>query len=221
MTGKDPLTVFAPTDDAFAALPKGTVEELLKKENRKQLTELLTTHVVSGRVSAGDALNAGKAKSLSGSELAFAIDNGLFTVNGSVIRSTGIDGGNGVIHVIDSVIGFADKTSDCGDCSGPKSTESAPSDKTTSNSDGRATDVILAAIDKGVRLYNSGRISECADVYEVALDTLSEMDQFAEMTRDALGDIAEAGKQYGDDRRAWFYRHALDRTMRMMMHSRG
>ena len=86
--------------EGLAALPEGTVESLLKKENRKQLIELLTTHVVSGKVSAGDALNAKAAKSLSGSELEFAINNGLFTVNGSVIRSAGIDGGNGLLNSI-------------------------------------------------------------------------------------------------------------------------
>ena len=218
LTGKDPLTVFAPTDEAFAALPEGTVESLLKKENRKQLIELLTTHVVSGKVSAGDALNAKAAKSLSGSELEFAINNGLFTVNGSVIRSAGIDGGNGVIHVIDSVIGFADEASDCGSC--PES-DKAPSLKNTSVGNKSAADVIVAAIEKGVPLYNSGQISECAELYESALISLSEMESLDGKAREALGKVAKAGKQYDENRRAWFYRHALDETMRLMSHSRG
>ena len=218
LTGKDPLTVFAPTDEAFAALPEGTVESLLKKENRKQLIELLTTHVVSGKVSAGDALNAKAAKSLSGSELEFAINNGLFTVNGSVIRSAGIDGGNGVIHVIDSVIGFANKASDCGSCS---ESDKAPSLKNTSVGNQSAADVIAAAIEKGVPLYNSGKITECAELYESAILSLSEMESLDGKAREALGKVAEAGKQYDDNRRAWFYRHALDETMRLMSHSRG
>lgn len=218
LTGKDPLTVFAPTDEAFAALPQGTVEGLLKKENRKQLIELLTTHVVSGKVSAGDALNAKAAKSLSGSELEFAINDGLFTVNGSVIRSAGIDGGNGVIHVIDSVIGFADTASDYDSCPEP---EKAPSPETTSVGNLSAADVIVAAIEKGVPLYNSGKISECAELYENALLSLSKMENLDGRAREALGKVARAGKQYDDNRRAWFYRHALDETMRMMSHSRG
>ena len=218
LTGKDPLTVFAPTDEAFAALPEGTVEGLLKKENRKQLIELLTTHVVSGKVSAGDALNAKAVKSLSGSELEFAINNGLFTVNDSIIRSTGIDGGNGIIHVIDSVIGFANKASDYGSC--PES-DNEPSPETTSVGNQSAADVIAAAIEKGVPLYNSGKISECAELYENALLSLSEMENLDGRAREALGKVARAGKQYDHDRRAWFYRHALDETMRLILHSRG
>lgn len=218
LIGKDPLTVFAPTDEAFAALPEGTVEGLLKKENRKQLIELLTTHVVSGRVSAGDALNAKAAKSLSGSELEFAINNGLFTVNGSVIRSAGIDGGNGIIHVIDSVIGFANKASDYGSC--PES-ENETSPEITSVGNQSAADVIAAAIEKGVPLYNSGKISECAELYENALLSLSKMENLDGRAREALGKVAKAGKQYDDNRRAWFYRHALDETMRLISHSRG
>lgn len=221
LTGKDELTVFAPTDDAFTALPSGTVEDLLKQENKKQLIELLTTHIVSGKVSAGDALNAGKAKSLSGSELSFKIDNGVFTVNGSTIRSVGIDGGNGVIHVIDSVIGFASGMSECE--SGPDLTKTggAPSTKTTSTKSDNAAELIMAAIDKGVPLYNSGKVSECAAIYEKTLNSLSEMKQFDAKTRDAFGEVTEAGKHYDENRRAWFYRHALDRTIEMMVHSRG
>ena len=218
LTGKDPLTLFAPTDEAFAALPEGTVEGLLKKENRKQLIELLTTHVVSGKVSAGDALNAKAARSLSGSELEFAINNGLFTVNGSVVRAAGIDGGNGVIHVIDSVIGFADNASGYGSCS---ESENETSLETTSVGNQSAADVIAAAIEKGVPLYNSGKITECAELYENALLSLSKMDNLDDSAREALGKVAKAGTQYDDNRRAWFYRHALDETMRLISHTRG
>lgn len=221
LTGKDELTVFAPTDEAFTALPDGTVENLFKQENKKQLIELLTTHIVSGKVSAGDALNAGKAKSLSGSQLSFMIDNGLFTVNGSAIRSVGIDGGNGVIHVIDSVIGFAGSASECG--LSPESTteKNATSPKTTSKKTDNAAELIMAAIDKGVPLYNNGKVSECADIYEKTLNSLSEMKQFDAKTRDALSEVTKTGKHYDEDRRAWFYRHALDRTIEMMVRSRG
>ena len=221
LTGKDELTVFAPTDDAFTALPDGTVENLLNKENRKQLIELLTTHIVSGKVSAGDALNAGKAKSLSGTELSFMIDNGLFTVNGSAIRSVGIDGGNGTIHVIDSVIGFAGGASECESFPESTATETGPFPKATGANSEKAAELIMAAIDKGVPLYNSGKISECAEVYEKTLNSLSKMLQFDEKTRGAFDEVTEAGKHYDVNRRAWFYRHALDRTIEMMVHSRG
>lgn len=235
LDGKDPLTVFAPTDEAFAALPEGTVESLLKKENRKKLVELLTSHVVSGKVSAGDALNAGTAKSLNGAELNFAIKDGLFTVNGSVIRSTGIDGGNGTIHVISSVIGFpnADSCSaatGCGtDCkedsselkntttsADPKEGDCAECPSTAAVKDMNASDLIVAAIQRGVPLYNNGSIEASAKVYENCLLALSKSERLEERTRQMLSKVAEAGLQKDPDSRAWFYRHALDRMMEML-----
>ena len=79
----------------------------------------------------------------------------------------------------------------------------------------------MAAIDKGVPLYNNGKVSECADIYEKTLNSLSEMKQFDAKTRDALSEVTKTGKHYDEDRRAWFYRHALDRTIEMMVRSRG
>jgi len=223
LEGDDPLTVFAPTDEAFAALPEGIVENLLKKENRKELVKLLTAHVVSGKVSAGDALNAGRTKSLSGSPLEFAIKEGLFTVNGSVIRTAGIEGGNGTIHVISSVIGFADTDAGtCGEC--PESgcaKDAKASSKTTSIESKSSIELILAAIDQGVPLYNDGEIAACAEVYANCLLTLSESERLDQSTRDMLGKVAAAGKRYDADSRAWFYRQALDRMIHMMHASRG
>ena len=102
--GDGPFTVFAPTDDAFGSLPEGTVESLLKKENKDKLIEILKYHVVSGRVSAGDALNSGSAKTLQGNLLKFRVSKGLLKAGDSTIESVGIDGGNGIIHVIDAVL---------------------------------------------------------------------------------------------------------------------
>ena len=236
LDGKDELTVFAPTDDAFAALPEGTVENLLKKENRQQLVELLTSHVVSGKVSAGDALNAGTAKSLSGSELKFAIKDGLFTVNGSVIRSAGIDAGNGTIHVLSSVIGFPEaesfSTGECcregatksceSGCSATKTTQNTKADSceaspsTASVAVMNAADLIAGAIERGVPLYNNGNIAECANVYEDCLVALSKSERLDNRIREMLDKIAEAGQQKDPDSRAWFYREALDRMMQML-----
>ena len=216
LEGDKPLTVFAPTDEAFAALPKGTVENLLKKENRKKLVDLLTSHVVPGNVSAGDALNAGSAEALSGKKLGFAIEKGLFTVNGSVIRTTGIDAGNGTIHVISSVIGFPKSDgfksdSDCeSDCE-----KDGDSKFSSSVEDMNAADLITAAIDRGVPLYNSGKIEECADIYENCLMALSKNSKLDAKTRAILQKVAQTGKHMDENRRAWLYRHTLDR----MMHS--
>lgn len=217
LEGDKPLTVFAPTDDAFAALPKGTVETLLQEKNRKKLAELLVTHVVPGNVSAGDALNAGSAKSLGGKDLNFKIENGLFTVNGSVIRATGIEAGNGTIHVVSSVIGFP--KNDAGGAKGDCESDCEDGDsKKFSMSVGEMNpaDLIAAAIDRGVPLYNSGEIEACADVYENCLKALSKNESLNDTTRKTLGKVAEAGERMDENKRAWFYRHALDRMMHML-----
>ena len=103
LKGEGPFTVFAPTDAAFAALPAGTVEDLLKPENKDKLIAILTYHVVPGKVMAADLTEGMKAASVQGGELTFTLDGGA-KVNGAVISATDIAASNGVIHVIDSVI---------------------------------------------------------------------------------------------------------------------
>ena len=104
LSGDQPLTVFAPTDTAFAKLPTGTVESLLKPENQAQLAAILKSHVVAGRVFSNDLLSGAEAKSLQGGRLKAAMANGKATVNGAGLVSTDIDAANGVIHVIDAVL---------------------------------------------------------------------------------------------------------------------
>ena len=104
LTGDGPLTVFAPTDSAFARLPAGTVEDLLKPENKEKLAGILKLHVVDGTVMAGEALEAKEATALSGGTLNFAVGNNGPTVNGATIRKTDVVATNGVIHVIDQVL---------------------------------------------------------------------------------------------------------------------
>ena len=99
-----PYTVFAPTDEAFKGLPDGTVESLLRPENRETLKAILTYHVVPGRVYAGQAAAAGRAESAQGQALSFDIRDGRLRVDNANIIATDIDAGNGVIHVIDRVI---------------------------------------------------------------------------------------------------------------------
>jgi uncharacterized surface protein with fasciclin (FAS1) repeats len=99
-----PFTVFAPTDDAFAKLPKGTVENLLKPENKEKLAAILTLHVVSGRIDSTGAAAARQAKSLQGGTLEFAAMGGGLTVNGAKIVAADVNASNGLIHVIDTVI---------------------------------------------------------------------------------------------------------------------
>lgn len=102
--GPGPFTVFAPTDEAFAKLPKGTVETLLKPENKEKLKAILTYHVVPGKVMAKDVLGVKGAKSLNGQRIDVKVDGGKVMVDGANVVATDIACTNGVIHVIDSVI---------------------------------------------------------------------------------------------------------------------
>lgn len=106
LKGDGPFTVFAPTDDAFAKLPSGTVESLLKPENRDKLTAILTYHVVPGRVMASDVMKMKSAKTVQGQSLTIMADtkSGSVNVDGANVTQTDIQGLNGVIHVIDEVI---------------------------------------------------------------------------------------------------------------------
>lgn len=103
LKGDGPFTVFAPTDDAFAALPEGTVENLLKPENKDQLVAVLTYHVVPGKVMSTDLSDDMMATTVEGSDVTIDLDNGVMVENASVVTAD-IETSNGVIHVIDTVI---------------------------------------------------------------------------------------------------------------------
>ena len=103
LKGEGPFTVFAPTDAAFAALPAGTLEELLKPENKDKLIAILTYHVVPGKVMSTDLSEGLKAATVQGGEVTITLEGGA-KVNGAVISTADIEASNGVIHVIDTVI---------------------------------------------------------------------------------------------------------------------
>ena len=104
LKGKGPFTVFAPTDDAFAKLPKGTLETLLKPENKDQLTGILTYHVIAGKVMAADVVKLTLADTVNGASVKIKVDGGKVFVNDAQVIITDIVTSNGVIHVIDSVL---------------------------------------------------------------------------------------------------------------------
>lgn len=105
LKGAGPFTVFAPTDDAFAKLPAGTIEKLLKPEAKQKLTDILLYHVVSGKVMAGDVVKLTSATTVLGKDVAIAVKDGkVFLNNAAQVIITDINTSNGVIHVIDSVI---------------------------------------------------------------------------------------------------------------------
>jgi uncharacterized surface protein with fasciclin (FAS1) repeats len=104
LKGKGPFTVFAPTDEAFKKLPAGTVESLLKPENKDKLVAILTYHVVAGKVMAKDVVGLSSAKTVQGGEIAIKVSDGTVMVDEAKVVKTDIECSNGVIHVIDAVI---------------------------------------------------------------------------------------------------------------------
>ena len=105
LKGEGPFTVFAPTDEAFAKLPEGTVESLLKPENIEQLKAVLTYHVVSGKVMAADVVKLSTATTVNGADVKISVvDKAVKLNDGSTVVLTDVNASNGVIHVIDTVI---------------------------------------------------------------------------------------------------------------------
>lgn len=199
LSGPGPFTVFAPTDEAFAKLPKPVLEALLKPENKGLLTEILTYHVVKGRVSSVDALKAGTAKTLEGTEVTISGTSGSLMINGAKVAIEDVDAANGVGHVIDTVLvpaSAAAKIAKLGAMS-PRS-------------------VMELAIDRGVPMFNHGDHAACAAVYEVALNAMLAMPQDA-MTDSAKTTVrkalAEGGNTHSMRDRAWVYRKAMDRLL--------
>src|SRR6056297_443361 len=104
LKGEGPFTVFAPVNAAFDALPDGTVEDLLKPENKEQLAAVLTYHVVPGKVMSSDLSDGMMAESVQGSEITVGVGDGGVTVDGANVVQADIEASNGVIHVFDGVI---------------------------------------------------------------------------------------------------------------------
>jgi len=104
LSGAGPFTVFAPLDDAFAALPEGTVDTLVLPENKDQLTGILTYHVVAGKVMSTDLSDGMKATTVNGAEITIHLTDGKVMINDAEVVSADIETSNGVIHVINKVI---------------------------------------------------------------------------------------------------------------------
>jgi uncharacterized surface protein with fasciclin (FAS1) repeats len=103
LKGPGPFTVFAPTDEAFAKLPPGALDDLLKPENKQKLADLLTYHVVAGKVTSADVVKLKSAKTVLGKEVTIDASDGVKVDNAKVVKAD-IEASNGVIHVIDTVI---------------------------------------------------------------------------------------------------------------------
>lgn len=187
LSGKGPLTVFAPTDAAFAKLPAGTVESLLKPENKAKLVSILTYHVVSGRVYSGDAVAAKKATSLESSTIDISITASGAKINNASLVAADIDASNGVIHVIDTVL--------------------MPPAKGAN-----AQQVIRDAIAHGSVLYNSGHHSDCATLYHLTMKGLMSSDIDPSVRHHFASVMQSAGSQQCQTTRAWTLRRGMEQV---------
>ena len=104
LQGEGPFTVFAPTDDAFAKLPSGTIEDLLKPENKEKLVSILTYHVVPGKLMASEVTQMSEAETVNGQSISIRIEGDFVMVDSAKVVETDIECSNGVIHVIDAVV---------------------------------------------------------------------------------------------------------------------
>ncbi len=197
LKGDGPFTVFAPTDEAFAKLPAGTVETLLKPENKQQLADILTYHVVSGKVLAKDVVGLTEATSVQGGKIGIAVVDGAVKLNGdSTVVKTDIECDNGVIHVIDAVIL-------------PPKKEARVSPQ----------HIIQQAVAQGAPMYNAGHIDGCCTTYTNAISTL--MNEYGREMPVSIRShlqtsLNNANSLQCSDSRAWALRRALDQAYTAM-----
>lgn len=194
--GKGPFTVFAPTDEAFAKLPKGTVENLLKPENRKQLTKILTYHVVAGRVFSDQVVDVKEAKTLSGQSVNISLGAEGIKINDSVLQAADIQAANGVIHVIDAVL----------------LPESLNAEATS--------DLLIDSVRAGASAFNNGDYHRCFEVYQSACKRIvSEGEELPEEVPVVL-EIAlkRAKEKKSEQEKAWVLRHGIDLAFYALEH---
>jgi uncharacterized surface protein with fasciclin (FAS1) repeats len=200
LKGEGPFTVFAPTDEAFAKLPAGTVENLLKPENKAKLVTILTYHVVAGEIPLAKAIGSGQGTTLEGSKVDIRFENGRVKIGQSNLVNADIKTTNGVIHVIDSVL--------------LPSAAETPTQK--------AAKVIELAIKRGVPLFNEGETDSCAAIYEVTCEALVLMEGVSGNDRLHIARTLESARAEKSTReKAWILRDGLNDvlgslTMRMI-----
>ncbi len=199
LSGEGPLTVLAPTDEAFAKLPAGTVDSLLRPESRDQLVAILKNHVIAGRVTLAKALDAREAASLQGSKIAFKFEDGRVLVGDAALVKADIAASNGIIHVIDQVLI-------------PAKTATGPL---------KATGLIELAVERGVPIFNNGDVAGCAAIYEITSEALLAMGDVPEESRKVLAKALKAARAETSARqRAWILRGAIDITMASLIETK-
>ena len=193
LKGEGPYTVFAPTDEAFAKLPKDTIDSLLKPENKKMLTEILTYHVILGKVKAKKAAKLDSAKTVNGSEITINPKDESLMINNALVIKADIKTSNGIIHVIDTVL--------------------IPGSNSTAT---KTNHIIMHAIHKGVPIFNSGHHSQTAFIYMDAGNQI--LDQCPSSTCPASMSTIKTAMQKASSTdcpttQAWIMRNAFDEVL--------
>jgi uncharacterized surface protein with fasciclin (FAS1) repeats len=188
LKGDGPLTVFAPTDDAFNALPAGTIESLLEPENKDQLANILKYHVIAGKVGSAALADDVRLETLAGIDAKISKTEGGFNIENARIVATDIDTSNGVVHVIDRVI-------------------LPPTQMSRIDS----TQIIQMAIDRGVPMFNHGNAEGTVAVYMAAAEKLMRFGGLnaEERARLEMG-VNVAASARNANAGAWQLRYALD-----------
>ena len=191
LSGEGPLTVFAPTDEAFAALGEDTLKELLTERGRPQLKRILLHHVVAGEVLAEDVVQANGLATLAETRLTAQAALGRVIVDGAAVETADLRASNGVIHVIDRVL--------------------LPPARTAA-----LEALLVGAVERGVALFNGGDEAGCCAVYATALDALRLGRGFglSDWEREVLvGMLASANRSTGARELAWAYRGIIDAVL--------
>lgn len=193
LKGEGPFTVFAPTDEAFSKLPPGTVESLLKPENKKQLAAVLAYHVVAGKVAAKQVVGLKGARTLNGQRVDIFVSGGSVAVDKANVVKTDIECSNGIIHVIDSVL-------------------LPPAEKKVSSVE--ASQMILGAIAQGAPTYNAGHHQACAQLYMTTASSL--VNNYGDLPPQVVANlkyvITQAQHSTCPTDQAWALRKGLDQA---------
>ncbi|MCH2569257.1 MAG: fasciclin domain-containing protein [Pseudomonadales bacterium] len=196
LSGDGPLTIFAPTDEAFGALPAGTIESLLKPENKQKLSEILQYHVIAGSVGSDALSDGGVLETVSGGSARVTESEKGFMIEGARIVATDIDASNGLVHVIDRVIMPAPRMS--------------RSDVMT---------LIDMAIGSGAPMYNHGNPRGTVDIYSTAARSMltASSDLSSEDKARLMQGLSESRDLMDPREQAWRLRYALDDVSQSLM----
>ncbi len=215
LRGDGPFTVFAPTDEAFRKLPPGTVENLLKPENREQLRTILLYHVVPGRVNAATARTLSTAKTVEGRNIRIRTQGSSLRINEATVVMADVGATNGVIHVIDEVL--LPPTGGSGAGNGYAQRNGSTDAAMSSGGAEAARELFSLALRRGVPLFNDGQPEATAAIYEVAIRGVLNTGGISTASRRTLErGLREASDERDASEKAWVLRRAIDDAERAL-----